>query len=286
MNDLFFSTMERLTPALLDGDLETCEHEIAKELKKLRRTPFHIAFELSILNDPADAANHFDRFFAAESKRFQIGAAYTEMNGFDINPNRWYCDLFAYEADGGHDDYSWLSDWQSKRFDEYEINGLEPLQGVFASDAFRDKANRDAIHMADLMVVVKFQKFMRDASSHMKLLRFPLYVTAHDFDFITSFDPRAASERTPVRKMLADEMTDELIEKLRDADSNVRFRAVSKLYSLGRRPNEPFHCSCSLLDDANPVGQMAVMALCGSIQCPTPSCLRWFPCWYPSVRSN
>ena len=136
MSDLFFSTIKRLGPELLRGDLEACEREVAAEMQKLAPTPFHLVLDLSITNDPLDAARHFDRFFDVESKRFQIAAAYTEMNGFDINPGRWYCDLFAYSADGGHDEYDWLSDWQSTRFEEYEINGLERLQAVYAGNAF------------------------------------------------------------------------------------------------------------------------------------------------------
>lgn len=191
MPDLFFNTMKRLAPALRRGDLEECEHKIAKEIQALAVTPFHIVLDLSISNDPADAAQHFDRFFLAESGRISIAAAYTEMNGFDINPDRWYCDLFAYTTDGGYDDYDWLSDWQSEPFDDYTIHGLERLQAVYASQAFRENANRDASYLSSLMVVVKFQRFMQQAAGHMKQLRFPLYVTAHDFDFIAAVRPNA-----------------------------------------------------------------------------------------------
>jgi hypothetical protein len=183
--------MERLTPALRRGDLEACEQQVAKEIRALPVTPFHIVLELSISNDPADAAAHFDRFFREESSRIPIAAAYTEMNGFDINPDRWYCDLFAYTTDGGHDDFDWISDWQSEQFDDYTINGLEQLQDVYASKAFGEKANRDASYMSSLMVVVKFQRFMQRAAAHMTQLKFPLYVTAHEFDFIAAVRPNA-----------------------------------------------------------------------------------------------
>ena len=52
------------------------------------------------------------------------------MSGFDINPNRWYCDLFAYTADGGYGGFDWLSDWQSEPAEEYTITGLESLQAA------------------------------------------------------------------------------------------------------------------------------------------------------------
>jgi hypothetical protein len=189
--------MERLTPILHRGDIEACEHEVANEMRALALTPFHLVLDLSISNDPAKAAAHFDRFFQRESKRLELRAAYTEMNGFDINPDRWYCYQFAYSSNGGHNDDDWLSDWQSEPFEELEINGLEQLQDVYASDAFEDKANCDASYMCSLMVVVKFQRFMQRAASLMNDLRFPLYVTAHDFDFIAAMPPNttAAQQR-------------------------------------------------------------------------------------------
>jgi hypothetical protein len=252
MSDLFFSAIKRLTPVLQQGDIESCEREVRNEIQKLPPTPFHVVLDLSITNDPVDAAAHFDRFFELESKRFQIGAAYTEMNGFDINPGRWYCDLLAYATDGGHDEYDWLSDWQSNRFANYQIRGLERLQQIYASDAFRDKENRSASYMSSLMVVVKFQRFMQQAATHMKLLHFPLYVTAHDFDFIASFDPRPESARPPIRKKSAEELVDELILKLSEEDPKVRFRAVLKLGSIGPEAKGAVALLIHRLDDHDP----------------------------------
>jgi hypothetical protein len=153
-------------------------------LRSLPKSPFHIAADLAITNDPAEAARHFDDFYRAESERLAVRAAYTEMKGFDINPDRWYCDLFAYTADGGLDDFDWLSDWQSEPAEDYTITGLEPLQAVYASKAFRDPANSDASYLSSLVVVTKFQRFMQRAAERMLALRVSLYVTAQDYDYI------------------------------------------------------------------------------------------------------
>lgn len=187
--DLFFQTMERLMPQLRAGDLVGCESAACDILRALPKTPFHIAVDLAISNDPVEAAQHFDDFYQAESERISVQAVYTEMNGFDINPDRWYCDLFAYTADGGLDDFDWLSDWQSESADEYTITGLEPLQAVYASKAFRDPANADACYMSSLVVVTKFQRFMQRAAERMSTVRSPLYVTAHDYDYIARLAP-------------------------------------------------------------------------------------------------
>jgi len=190
--DLFFQTMERLTPQLRAGDLAGCESAACEALRALPRTPFHIAADLAISNDPADAARHFDDFYRTESGRVGVQAIYTEMNGFDINPDRWYCDLFAYTADGGLEDFDWLADWQSEPCADYTITGLEPLQAVYASKAFREPANRDASYLSSVVVVAKFQRFMQRAAGRMAVLRVPLYVTAHDFDYIARLVPGAS----------------------------------------------------------------------------------------------
>jgi hypothetical protein len=187
--DLFFQTMERLTPQLRACDLAGCEAGACEALRALPMSPFHIAADLAISNDPGDAARHFDRFYQTESERMSVQAVYTEMNGFDINPDRWYCDLFAYTADGGLEDFDWLSDWHSEPCPEYTITGLEPLQAVYASKAFRDPANRDATYLSSVVVVAKFQRFMQRAAERMGALRVPVYVTAHDFDYIARLVP-------------------------------------------------------------------------------------------------
>jgi hypothetical protein len=152
-----------------------------------------LSIQVGIANDPVDAAESFDEFFAAEAKHREIAAAYTEMNGFDINPRLWFCDLFAYTSYGGHADYDWLSDWQSGNFPRYAIRGMEALQAVYASSAYRDESFRDNAHLSSLLVVIKFQKFIQRAAAHMKLLRFPLLATAHDFDFIAEFGPGSSN---------------------------------------------------------------------------------------------
>ncbi|HEX4124263.1 MAG TPA: HEAT repeat domain-containing protein [Tepidisphaeraceae bacterium] len=255
MRELFRNTIERLTQILAKEDIETCEREVVGEMNKLPATPFHVALELLIGNDPVDAAGYFDRFFELEAKRFSIGAAYTEMNGFDINPRRWFFDAFAYSADGGFDDQSWFAEWESNRFAEYTIVGLEPLQRMYASPAFRDNANSDACDLAGLLVVVKFQRLIQRAVPHMKLLQFPLYVTAHEYDFIACLDPRPESARTPIRKKSAEQVLNDAIGKLEDDDPNVRFRAVTKLYSLGPAAKASVPSLIARLDDPAPANR-------------------------------
>lgn len=181
---IFFQLQDELASVLRAGDTVRCERTVAERLAIIPRSPFHIALDLSITNPLAEVAAHFDGFFRQEAARFPIGAAYTEMNGFDINPDRWYFDVFAYKQYGGHDDYDWLSDWQSESYDDMTITGLERLQEVYASEAFDSGEFSDAAYVAGLLVVTKYQDFIRRTEPHMQELRFPLLVTAHEYDFI------------------------------------------------------------------------------------------------------
>lgn len=190
MSDLFFETMQRLEPVLARGHLATCELEVGKVLRSLPPTPFHDVLDMNITNDPEEAAEFFDQFFRLQAGENSLAAAYTEMNGFDINPDSWYCNVFGYEKCQNLTDLDWLSDYQTGPSDEYVIKGLESLQEIYASKAFNARQNNDASYICSLMVLVKFQKFMQRAARLMKELEFPLYVTAHEFTFIAEFRPK------------------------------------------------------------------------------------------------
>jgi hypothetical protein len=163
-SDVFFQLQEELRPVLRSGDAARCEQVVAQRLASMPRSPFHIASDLSIDTSLEGTAAHFDSFFEQESTRYRIGAAYTEMNGFDINPDCWYFNIFAYDHYGGHDGYDWLSRWQSDDFDAVIITGFEPLQAVFNSDAFSSGEFEDAAYVAGLLVVIKFQNFVKAAA--------------------------------------------------------------------------------------------------------------------------
>jgi hypothetical protein len=184
MSDIFFELQEHISPVLRSGDLAQCERVVTSRLAGLPHSPFHAILDLRISTDPEAVAGVIDEFVEREASRFTIGAAYAEMNGFDINTDLWFFTLFAYQRYGGHDDYDWLSDWQSEDSGGIVIEGLEDLQAAYASDAFGDKRFVDASSVASLLVVIRFQELIRNAATHMRRLRFPFIATAHDFDFI------------------------------------------------------------------------------------------------------
>ncbi len=189
MSNISFELQDQLAPVLRAGDLAQCQRVVSGRLAQLPGSPFHIILNLRITTDPRSVAAGFDEFFQQVGASFRIGAAYTEMNGFDINTDLWFCQPFAYERYGGHDDYDWLSDWQGETEGGITIEGLESLQEVYAGEAFRDERFKDARWVTSLLVVIRFQDLIRRAAQHMEKLRFPLLASAHDYDFIYEVQP-------------------------------------------------------------------------------------------------
>ena len=192
--ELFFKLQENLLPVLRAGDLAQCEQTVAKALSALPKSPFHCILDLSITNRVEEVAEYFDRFFREEAPPNRVGAVYTEMNGFDINPDRWYFEALAYAEHGGHDDYDWLADCQWEACGDQNITGLEALQDAYASDAFGQEDYGDASQVAGLLVVIKFQDLIRRTAPHIRELRVPLLATAHGYDFIYEARPEVIAD--------------------------------------------------------------------------------------------
>jgi len=176
----WFDVAAEATPHLLKNDYSKCEEIVRRALEAEAHSPFHLVLESDFTNEPADIAADFDAFLERESERMPVAAIYTEMNGFDINPDRWYFDLFGYTSDGGLDDPDWISDWQSASWPDRTLTGMEELQAVYASADL----GSDAAYLASLLVVIRFQKLIHAARSRMNIGDIPVYSTGHDYDFI------------------------------------------------------------------------------------------------------
>ena len=171
-------------PLLRRGDLAGCYRLFSDSLRAMEPSPFHIVLDLDFTNDPSVFAAHIRDFIGSQSDEFTVSAIYTEMNGFEINTNLWYCDFFAYSAYGGHDDYEWLCDWQSDRFAEMPLTGMESLQAVYDSAAFRNSDFAAACSVSSLIVVTRFQQLVHRAAEQLQQPAIPILSTAHDYEYI------------------------------------------------------------------------------------------------------
>ncbi|QDT36282.1 hypothetical protein [Stratiformator vulcanicus] len=176
----WFDVADEATPHLLRNDYAKCEEIVRKALFEEPPSPFDHVLKSEFTNDPRDVAIEINAFVERESKQFAVGAIYTETNGFDINPDRWYFDLFAYQTDGGIEDTDWISNWQSDLWPECTLTGMEDLQQIYASN----ELGSEAAYLFSLLVVIQFQKLIYSARTYMNIGDIPVYSTGHDYSFI------------------------------------------------------------------------------------------------------
>jgi hypothetical protein len=183
----WYDLAEELLPALKKGDLEACIGRVSNELSKLSKSPFSKVMELDFSNNPKDIADCFQSILNKYGKKIDIKALYTETNGFDINPDEWYFDIFGYSAYDGLKDLDWLSDWQVESENGWVLTGMEALQEVYASDAYGNPEFDKAREFVSLLVVLKFQKLIRNSLALVPGFPVPVLATSHDYDFIYEY---------------------------------------------------------------------------------------------------
>jgi hypothetical protein len=171
---------------------EAC-HFISKAMENCKNKTFNGLITANFTNSPSQIQDSILVFCSECRKIFDVKAIYLEMNGFDINPDRWYFDLFGYNTvSEDYSDLDWLSDWQSPDFPDVTLTGLESIQKLFEqyeaenSDLNLDEQDKDLEYnreLAILMVMAKFCKLIAESLDN-KRLNVQVYATAHDFDIV------------------------------------------------------------------------------------------------------
>ncbi|MGR8935857.1 MAG: hypothetical protein ACU837_15965 [Gammaproteobacteria bacterium] len=185
----------QFAPKLRHGQIDPCISMAEKALKKLPVSPFHKVIELEFENEREEVAEYFDAFYTRVSKQFSPAAIYTETNGFAINPDEWYFDLFGYDTYHGHENYDWLANPNAESNSSRTLYGMEELQEVYASGAFYNNAFNSESELCSLIVVLKFQKLIRESLKLLQHANCPILATAHDYDLISEFHVAGASIR-------------------------------------------------------------------------------------------
>jgi hypothetical protein len=165
---------------LRKGDLEKCEKMVEESFDKTEPSPFHLVTTQNFTNDPSEIAKNIDDFIAFQKKKFEVKAVYVETNGFDINPDEWYYDIFGYKKYGGHDDHDWLAEWDSDDYQGLVLTGMEKLQKVYENEDLSDKESGKS----SLLVVIRFQQLIQKTIPLLKSRKIPILATGHDYDFI------------------------------------------------------------------------------------------------------
>jgi hypothetical protein len=150
---------------------------------------------LRFTNSHESIVRHVESLMELCIPRFPVRAVYVEMNGFDINYDRWYFDSFAYDNyESDPDDLEWLCEWKSPEFPQFTLTGLEEVQNDFRwymqNDIYNKHTHEMAQEYAVLLVMTRFVQLIGESlAAHPVLVPVPVLATAHDFDILGRFEP-------------------------------------------------------------------------------------------------
>ena len=184
---------EKISILITQGKLEESINYLESNLASCKSNWFKSLIGSDFTNDPVEIAEEINEFIHSCELDFNVRSIYLEMNGFDINPDRWYFDFFAYDTYAEDaEDLDWLSDWDSEIWPEITLEGLEEIQNDFdwynKNSGFNDALAQEANEYAVLLVMCKFANLIGKAVATDKIKKgIPVLATAHDFDIIPRF---------------------------------------------------------------------------------------------------
>jgi hypothetical protein len=175
------------------GKLIACISLLEEGMRALHKTPYHDVLGRDFLHQTNPAADYLIKFHRNASEKIDVAAIYFEMNGFTINPDRWYFDGFAYETAGDIWDLDWLASWDADtENDQFTLTGMESVQEAFARcfcDESQPLSVKMAAELADHLVNARFMQLI--AAAHYVAKRscqaldgLPVLATAHDWDTV------------------------------------------------------------------------------------------------------
>ena len=187
-----FELSETLGELLKQDKLDEAISIAETKLRQHTKTDFNKILGRDINNLSDDFADYIDEFYKKINSRMTVKAIYCEMNGFTINPDLWFVDLFAYDTFGGTEDYDWLADWDQENSskESFILSGYEDIQTVYESymkkENWKNDVESTAHGICELLVVLRLQELMKNTfqlgrQKGQQWTTVPVLVTAHDY---------------------------------------------------------------------------------------------------------
>ena len=178
---------------LQSNDIDGAANYLESRLRASAKDRFISLADSHFTNMPRDVLQHVKEFVATCQNQFDLRAVYLEMNGFDINYDRWYLDSFGYsEYSEDPDDMDWICEWTSPDWKQFTLTGLEQTQDDFRwymeNKIYDRKTHGAEKEIATLLVMVRFVQLIRSSLDVGPMTAaIPLLATAHDFDIFGRF---------------------------------------------------------------------------------------------------
>ena len=201
-----FELADKLSELLESKKLEEAIAMAEQELKNIPTTDFHKILDKNLLHLTSDLAKHINEFdkstkevlkkkqgfiknLLGSGKEVKPAAYYCEMNGFTINYDRWFIDLFSFE-NYSLTDWEWLSDFYDSTANDLTITGFEEIQKAFENvhenNRFEEPNIDKAYEVCELLVILRLQELFRETYklNQGDWDKIPMFITAHDYELI------------------------------------------------------------------------------------------------------
>lgn len=200
-----FELLDELRRLLTQNLLEDAIQLAEAELRNIPETDFHKIIGKTITNQSLELKDYIEHFDHETTKVLnenkslfgnllkkqpkRPAAYYCEMNGFTINYDRWYIDLFSFEKKNDKD-WEWLCDFYDSSSKDLRIKGLEEIQKVFEdvheNERFEEPNIYSAYDVCELLVILRLQELFKETYNNEKKewSLIPMFITAHDYDMI------------------------------------------------------------------------------------------------------
>ncbi len=187
-----FELAENISGLLSDDKLDEAILLAEAKLKEQAPTDFNKLLGKNLLHQTDKLVAFFSDFYDTVNSNLDIKAIYAEMNGFTINCDLWFLDLFAYDKVGGTDDTDWLADWEegNSTINSFPLTGYEELQATYQdymdNQKYKDNKMQGASDVAELLIVLRLQELVRAAtelakSKNLFWATIPVFASAHDY---------------------------------------------------------------------------------------------------------
>lgn len=187
-----FKLAEDISGLLVDDKLDAAILLAETKLKEQVPTDFNKLLGKNLLHQTDKLVDFFSDFYDTVNVNLDIKAIYAEMNGFTINCDLWFLDLFAFDKVGGTDDTDWLADWEegNSTINSFALTGYEELQATYQdymdNEKYKDSKIKAASDVAELLIVLRLQELVKSATDTAKnknlpWATIPVFASAHDY---------------------------------------------------------------------------------------------------------
>ncbi|GAO43216.1 hypothetical protein [Flavihumibacter petaseus] len=191
-NIMNFELAEDISELLSTNKLDDAILLAETKLKEQVSTDFNKLLGQDLLHQTDKLVDFFSDFCESVISNLDLKAIYAEMNGFTINCDLWFLDLFAYDKVGGTDDTDWLADWEegNSTTNSFPLTGYEELQKTYQdymdNQKYKDSQIQAASDVAELLIVLRLQELVRAATEVAKnknlfWATIPVFASAHDY---------------------------------------------------------------------------------------------------------